>query len=111
MVDPDLEWIDFISRDGGMTKNKQKIDEASTAGNDLRQLPLRYAQITIRLNRSECEPQIAKMREATARFLVDLDATVARIKSICPEMAAQTEDVAHAEADGYLPAEYFEGLT
>jgi hypothetical protein len=51
------------------------------------------------------------MREATARFLVDLDATVARIKSICPEMAAQTEDVAHAEADGYLPAEYFEGLT
>jgi hypothetical protein len=112
MVDPDLEWIDFISRDGGMTKNKQKIDEASTAGNDLRQLPLRYAQITIRLNRSECEPQIAKMREVTARFLMDLDATVARIKSICPEMPAQHEEApAHGEADGYLPAEYFEGLT
>ena len=87
MVDSKLEWIDFISRDGGMTKDKSKIGEALSAGNDLRQLPLRYAQIVIRLHRSECEKEIAKMREATNKFLADVDATVARINELCPILA------------------------
>ena len=85
MVDPELEWIDFISRDGGMVKDKMKIGEAASNGDDLRTLPLRYAQVTMRLHRSECLEQIAKMREATDRFLADVDATVARIQGLCPE--------------------------
>lgn len=85
MVDGDLEWIDFISRDGGMVKDKMKIGEAASNGDDLRTLPLRYTQVTMRLLRSECESQIAKMRDATNKFLADVDATVARIQGMCPE--------------------------
>ena len=89
MVEGDLEWIDFISRDGGMVKDKQKIGEAASNGDDLRTLPLRYTQVTMRLHRSECLEQIAKMREATNKFLADVDATVARIQGLCPERPAE----------------------
>jgi exodeoxyribonuclease (lambda-induced) len=89
MVSKNLEWIDFISRDGGMCEDKRIIAEAMGAGTDLRILPLRYAQFTIRLDRSECLPQIVKMREATDRMLADIDAMVERINATCPPIAQQ----------------------
>jgi hypothetical protein len=49
-------------------------------------LPKRYVQFTIRLHRSECEAQIAKMREETDRFLADVDATIERLKRRAPEL-------------------------
>ena len=110
MVCPTLQWIDFISRDGGMCEDKHVIAEAKAAGNDLRILPLRYAQVTIRLNRSECEAQIAKMRLDADKFLADVDATVERIKSICPELPAPEKKLPSA-LEGFLSDEDFEGLT
>jgi hypothetical protein len=50
-------------------------------------LPRRYVQFTIRLHRTECEAQIAKMREATDKFLADVDATIERLKQRAPEVA------------------------
>ena len=50
-------------------------------------LPSRYVQFTIRLHRTECEAQIAKMREATDKFLADVDATIERLKQRAPEVA------------------------
>jgi hypothetical protein len=44
-------------------------------------------QFTIRLHRAECEAQIAKMREATDKFLADVDATIERLKARAPEVA------------------------
>jgi hypothetical protein len=44
-------------------------------------------QFTIRLHREECEAQIAKMREATDKFLADVDATIERLKQRAPEVA------------------------
>lgn len=111
MVCPPLQWIDFISRDGGMCEDKHVIAEAKAAGNDLRILPMRFAQFTIRLNRPEVEVQIAKMREATARFLEDLDATIERIKQRAPELpepeSAPKDDTPEA---AWLTDADFEGL-
>jgi hypothetical protein len=76
MCCPPLQWIDFISRDGGMSNDPAMFGPI---------LPRRYVQFTIRLHRTECEAQIAKMREATDKFLADVDATVARIQGLCPE--------------------------
>jgi hypothetical protein len=78
MVDTELEWIDWISRDGGMSNNPEMFGPI---------LPRRYQQFTIRLHRAECEEQIAKMREATDRFLADVDATIERLKLRAPEVA------------------------
>jgi hypothetical protein len=50
-------------------------------------LPRRFVQFTIRLYRAECEAQIAKMREATDKFLADVDATIERLKQRAPEVA------------------------
>ena len=36
--------------------------------------------------REECEAQIAKMREATDKFLADVDATIERLKLRAPEV-------------------------
>ena len=86
MVSTNLEWIHFISRDGGMCEDKHTISEAKAAGTDLRILPLRYAQFTIPLHRIDCLEQIRKMREATDRFFADVDATIERIKLKAPEI-------------------------
>ena len=77
MVDTDLEWIDFISRDGGMSNDPAMFGPI---------LPRRYVQFTIRLHRAECEAQITKMREATDKFLADVDATIERLKQRAPEV-------------------------
>ena len=111
MVSENLEWIDFISRDGGMCEDKKVISEAKTNGTDLRILPLRYAQFTIRLHRADCLPQIAKMREATDRFLTDVDATIERLKQRAPENAEQVSAASTVtSAEGFLAAADFEGL-
>ena len=78
MCCPPLQWIDFISRDGGMSNDPAMFGPI---------LPRRYVQFTIRLHRSECEAQIAKMREATDKFLADVDATIERQKQRAPEVA------------------------
>lgn len=111
MVCPTLQWIDFISRDGGMCEDKHVIAEAKAAGTDLRILPLRYAQMTIRLNRSECEAQIAKMRVDADRLLADIDAEVERIKSICPELPEPEQSMDPEAQLGMLTDADFEGLT
>jgi hypothetical protein len=72
-----LEWIDFISRDGGMSNDPAMFGPI---------LPRRYVQFTIRLYRAECEAQIAKMREATDKFLADVDATIERLNQRAPEL-------------------------
>jgi hypothetical protein len=77
MVCPPLQWIDFVSRDGGMSNDAAMFGEI---------LPRRYVQFTIRVHRSEVEPQIAKMREATDLFLADVDATIARLNDRCPAL-------------------------
>ena len=46
MVDSELQWIDFISRDGGMSHDPEKFGAI---------LPRRYMQFTIRLHRKDCE--------------------------------------------------------
>ena len=86
MVCPTLQWIDFSMRDGGMETDKLKIKDAIGNGIDLSILPRRYKQFTYRLERSQCLDKIAKMRAETDRFLADVDATIARINSICPEL-------------------------
>jgi hypothetical protein len=106
-----LQWIDFITRDGGMEVDKHKIAEAKAAGTDLRILPMRYAQITIRLNRADCLEEIEMMSAEKDQFLADVDATIARINSICPELPALDNAPHGDDALGYMPAEYFEGLT
>jgi hypothetical protein len=78
MCCPPLQWIDFISRDGGMSNDPAMFGPI---------LPRRYVQFTIRLHREECEAQIAKMREATDKFLADVDATIERLKQRAPEVA------------------------
>ena len=78
MVHTGLQWIDFISRDGGMSNDPEMFGPI---------LPRRYLQFTIRLERAECEAQIAKMREATDKFLADVDATIERLKQRAPEVA------------------------
>ena len=78
MCCPPLQWIDFISRDGGMSNDPAMFGPI---------LPRRYVQFTIRLHRAECEAQIAKMREATDKFLADVDATIERLKQRAPEVA------------------------
>ena len=78
MCCPPLQWIDFISRDGGMSNNPAMFGPI---------LPRRYVQFTIRLHRAECEAQIAKMREATDKFLADVDATIERLKQRAPKVA------------------------
>lgn len=87
MVADTLQWLDFTMRDGGMEKDKQVIKDAIGNGADLSILPRRYKQFTVRYHRSDCADKIAKMRIETDRFLADVDATVERIKSICPEVA------------------------
>jgi len=106
-----LQWIDFISRDGGMEVDKHKIAEAKAAGDDLRILPMRYAQLTIRLNRADCLEEIEMMRAEKDQFLNDMDATIARINNVCPELTEPNNAPQGDDALGYLPAEYFEGLT
>ena len=78
MCCPPLQWIDFISRDGGMSNDPAMFGAI---------LPRRFVQFTIRLYRAECEAQIAKMREATDKFLADVDATIERLKQRAPEVA------------------------
>ena len=78
MVDQELEWLNFISRDGGMSHDPAMFGPI---------LPRRFVQFTIRLHRAECEAQIAKMRVATDRFLADVDATIERLKQRAPEVA------------------------
>ena len=82
MVHKGLEWIDWISRDGGMSKKPENFGAV---------LPRRYVQFTIRLHRTECLPQIEKMREATERFLADVDATIERINKRAPELPPEPE--------------------
>ncbi len=77
MCCPPLQWIDFISRDGGMSNDPAMFGPI---------LPRSYVQFTIRLHRTECEAQIAKMREATDKFLADVDATIERLKQRAPEL-------------------------
>ena len=78
MCCPPLRWIDFISRDGGMSNDPAMFGPI---------LPRRFVQFTIRLHRAECEAQIAKMREATDKFLADVDATIERLKQRAPEVS------------------------
>ena len=107
-----LQWIDFISRDGGMEVDKHKIAEAKAAGTDLRILPMRYAQLTIRLNRADCLDEIEMMRAEKNQFLADMDATIERIKSICPELPEpESAPQEYAPQEGYLTDADFEGLT
>ena len=107
-----LQWIDFLSRDGGMEVDKHKIAEAKAAGDDLRILPMRYAQITIRLNRADCLEEIEMMRAEKDEFLKDLDATIERIKSICPELPEpESAPCEYSPQEGYLTDADFEGLT
>lgn len=87
MVDEDLDWMDFVSRDGGMTEDRKVIADAIENGTDLSMLPERYRQFTIRLDRAEVESKIATMREDAAKFLADLDATIERLKQRAPEVA------------------------
>ena len=82
MVHSGLEWIDFISRDGGMSTDPANFGPV---------LPRRYVQFSIRLNRAECLSQIDKMRVETERFLADVDATIERINSVCPELPPEPE--------------------
>ena len=77
MCCPPLQWIDFISRDGGMSNDPAMFGPI---------LPRRYVQLTIRLHRAECEAQIAKMRDATDKFLAKVDETIELINSVCPEL-------------------------
>jgi hypothetical protein len=100
MVHSGLQWIDFISRDGGMSNDASKFGAV---------LPRRYMQFTIQLNRSDCEPQIAKMREATERFLADVDATIERINSKAPELPEEKRVAEDFGAMGLTDAD-FEGL-
>ena len=111
MCCPPLQWIDFISRDGGMSNDPAMFGAI---------LPRRFVQFTIRLHRAECEAQIAKMREATDKFLADVDATIERLKQRAPEVAEpepepvddplgiSAEDVAWAAA-GFPEAQPNEG--
>lgn len=103
MACPTLKWIDFISRDGGMSKDPAMFGEI---------LPRRYLQFTIRLHRSECEPEIAKMREATERFIADVDATIERINRICPEFPESQKSCAspHDATEGFPADADFAGL-
>jgi hypothetical protein len=78
-VDTDLEWIDFVSRDGGMSADPNKFGPI---------LPQRFKQFTIRLYRKDCLPQIAKMKAAAERFMDDVQATVDRISAKVPELPA-----------------------
>ena len=78
MCCPPLQWIDWISRDGGMSNDPAMFGPI---------LPRRYVQFTIRLHRAECEAQIQKMREATDAFLRDVDATIERLNQRAPELA------------------------
>ena len=107
-----LQWIDFLSRDGGMETDKHKIAEAKAAGDDLRILPMRYAQITIRLNRADCLEEIEMMRAEKDQFLEDVDATIERINSICPELPEpESAPQEYSPQEGYLTDADFEGLT
>lgn len=109
MVAETLQWLDFTMRDGGMEKDKQVIKDAIGNGADLSILPRRYKQFTVRMHRSDCTEKIAKMRIETERFLADVDATVERIKSICPEVA-EPERVAQDFGDLGLTDADFEGI-
>ena len=82
MVHSGLEWIDFISRDGGMSTDPANFGPV---------LPRRYVQFSIRLNRAECLPQIEKMRVETERFLADVDATIERLNKRAPELPPEPE--------------------
>jgi hypothetical protein len=77
MVCPPLEWIDFISRDGGMSTDPAKFGAI---------LPRRYVQFSIRLERRDCLDQIAKMKAAAEKFMDDVQATVDRISAKVPEL-------------------------
>ena len=102
MVHSGLQWIDFISRDGGMSNDPNKFGAI---------LPRRYVQFTIRLHRAECEAQIAKMREATDRFLADVDATIARLNAVAPELAPElAAPLSREEQESMLTDADFEGL-
>ena len=101
MVCDTLRWIDFVSRDGGMSKNPEMFGAI---------LPRRYQQFTIRLQRSECEAQISKMREATQKFLADVDATIERINRIAPELAPLPDEPQPDALIGALTDADFEGL-
>jgi hypothetical protein len=77
MVCPTLQWIDFVSRDGGMSKDPERFGAI---------LPRRYVQFTIRLCRADVLAEIEKMREAKDKFLADVDATIARLNERAPEL-------------------------
>jgi hypothetical protein len=106
-----LQWIDFITRDGGMEVDKHVIATAKAEGTDLRILPKWCAQITMRLNRADCLDKIEMMRAEKVEFLADVDATIERIKSICPELPEPDTAPQGDNALGYLDDSYFEGLT
>jgi len=98
-VCPTLKWIDFVSRDGGMSHDPAMFGAI---------LPRRYMQFTIRLQRSDCEPQIARMQDATERFLADVDATIERLNLRAPALP-EPEQVAQ-DRSGELTDADFEGL-
>ena len=100
MVHPGLEWIDLISRDGGMSKKPENFGPI---------LPRRYLQFSIRLWRKDCLEQIARMKEAAERFMDDVEATVERINKRAPELPPPPE-VAQDDPDLWLTAKDFEGL-
>ena len=93
MVHPGLEWIDFISRDGGMSTDDEKFGAI---------LPRRYVQFTIRLWRKDAEERIAKMRAATDRFLADVDATVERLKQRAPEIEEPRKSAFESQLEASL---------
>ena len=77
MVHPGLDWIDWISRDGGMSKKPENFGAI---------LPRRFVQFSVRLERKDCLEQIAKMKAAAEKFMDDVQATVDRISSKVPEL-------------------------
>ena len=95
MCCPPLEWIDFISRDGGMSNDPAMFGAI---------LPKRYVQFAIRVHRSSVLAEIEKMREATERFLADVDATIARLNERAPELRPEPE-AAEDAPDAWLTDE------
>jgi hypothetical protein len=87
-VHPGLEWIDFISRDGGMSKKPENFGAI---------LPRRFVQCSIRLERKDCLEQIAKMKEAAEKFMDDVQATVDRISAKVPELPEEPPEVLDPE--------------
>lgn len=98
MVHPGLRWIDFVSRDGGMSNDPEKFGAI---------LPRRYIQATIRVERADVEAQIVKMCEGVEKFFIDVQATIDLINERAP---ALPEPERAESQEGMLQDSDFEGL-